>query len=143
MTKAFGRVLSVVLAVVLLLCAFAAGPAVAAPVRVLFIGNELIDVPAIPQRLADLAKAMGKEVEIEAAAFDSYTLEDHLRDDRTLALLGKGWNVVVLQQGPSASPDERESGKACAVADSAPRLAGSGRWRWLPGRERARPKDHR
>jgi hypothetical protein len=97
----------VVLAVVLLLCVLAAGPSVAAPVRVLFIGNELIDAPAIPRRLADLAKAMGKDVEIEAAAFDSYTLYDHLRDDRTLALLDKRWNVVVLQQGPSAGPDER------------------------------------
>src|SRR5512135_1195458 len=96
-----------VLAVILFLCAFAAGPGVAAPVRVLFIGNELIDAPAIPSRRADLAKARGKEVEIEAAAFDSYTLDDHLRDDRTLALLDKRWNIVVLQQGPSAGPDER------------------------------------
>ncbi len=108
----------VVLAVALLLCALAAGPSVAAPVRVLFIGNELIDVPAIPQRLADLAKAMGKDVEIESVAFDSYTLEDHLRDDRTLALLGKGWNVVVLQQGPSAGPGERAE-----LIDSAKRFA--------------------
>jgi hypothetical protein len=77
--------------------------------RVLFIGNSLTyanDLPAIVQALAE---AMGKgRLVYETVAFPNYSLEDHWNggDARRAIAAGK-WNIVVLQQGPSALPESR------------------------------------
>jgi hypothetical protein len=99
--------LSLALAVVLAFL-FAALPARAEPARVLFIGNELIDRTDIPGRLAKLAKAMGRDAQVESLAFDGFSLADHWRDPRTQDALKKKWDYVVLQQGPSGLPLERQ-----------------------------------
>ena len=90
------------------LLAFACvGHAQAKPVRILFIGNELLESAAIPARLGELAKAMGKDARVEAITVAGRTLADHWADPRVRVEIAKGWDHVVLQQGPSAFPAER------------------------------------
>jgi len=107
------------LSALLLGCLLAALPARAEPARVLFVGNELIDRAEIPARLARLAQAMGRDVQVEALAFEGHTLSDHWRDPRTQEALKKKWDYVVLQQGPSALPLERQE-----LLEYATKLAG-------------------
>jgi hypothetical protein len=76
-------------------------------VRVLFIGNELVANAEMPERLAGLAKAMGKNVRVEALTVPGRTLADHWADPGVRARIAKGWDHVVLQQGPSVLPEER------------------------------------
>ncbi len=61
----------------------------------------------IAARLAKLANAMGRPATIEALTSRNYTLQDHWQDERTAVAIRKGWDVVVLQQGPSARDPER------------------------------------
>jgi hypothetical protein len=86
----------------------AALPARADATRVLIIGNELTERAQIPARLAKLAKDMGREATVESAAFDGFSLADHWRDPRTQEALKKKWDYVVLQQGASGLPLERQ-----------------------------------
>jgi hypothetical protein len=97
-----------ILRAILLACLLVALPVCAEPARVLFVGNELIDRPEIPARLAKLAKAMGRDVQVESLLFEGHALADHWRDPRTQEALKKKWNYVVLQQGASALPLERQ-----------------------------------
>jgi hypothetical protein len=76
--------------------------------RILFVGNSLTFVTDIPGRIAKLAKAMGKEVEVESVAFPAYSLEDHWHDGRAATAIRKGWDIVVLQQGTSAHEEGRQ-----------------------------------
>jgi len=113
------------LAAFLLACACVL-PARAKPVRVLFIGNELIANAGIPARLGRLAKAMGKDAQVEALTVPGRTLADHWADPRVRAEIAKGWDHVVLQQGPSAFPEERAQLAADARRFAAPiRAAGA------------------
>lgn len=85
-----------------------AAPEPAKPVRILFVGNSLTSTGDIPARLQKLATAMGRKATVEMAAYSDFSLEDHWRDGRALAAIRKGWDIVVLQQGPSSQPDSRE-----------------------------------
>jgi hypothetical protein len=96
------------LAAFLVACLAAALPARADPTRVLIVGNEIVERAQIPARLAQLAKDMGREATVESVAFDGFSLADHWRDPRTQEALKKKWDYVVLQQGPSALPLERQ-----------------------------------
>ncbi|HEX3098606.1 MAG TPA: hypothetical protein VHQ02_12870 [Usitatibacter sp.] len=78
-----------------------------APTRVLFVGNELLESAGIPGRLGELAKSMGKDARVEAVLVPGRTLADHWADPRVREQIAKGWDHVVLQQGPSAFPTER------------------------------------
>jgi len=99
----------------LVLSMLAIGPAAAAspdePVpkqlRILFLGNDLLESAEIPARVAKLAQALGRRATIETIASAGYTLEDHWREARTAEAIRKGWDVVVFQQGPSASNPDR------------------------------------
>jgi hypothetical protein len=79
-------------------------PAAEAGMRVLFIGNSLTatnDLPAIVQALAEAAghpSPTHKSVLLPGAS-----LEDHWHEGTARSTIAEGgWNVVVLQQGPSA-----------------------------------------
>lgn len=78
------------------------------PTRILFIGNSLTFETDIPGRVAKVAKATGRNAVIDSRAYPSYSLEDHLRDGRTLDALKQPWDIVVLQQGTSAQEDARQ-----------------------------------
>ncbi|MGH7461245.1 MAG: hypothetical protein ACREMA_09485, partial [Longimicrobiales bacterium] len=73
--------------------------------RVLFIGNSLTYVntlPAIVEALADSAKV--KPLSWKMVAYPDYNLEDHwARPEARNAIREGGWDVVVLQQGPSST----------------------------------------
>jgi len=79
----------------------------AKPLRILFIGNSLTSSGDIPGRLAKFAAAMGRKAAVETVAVDNHSLEDHWREGTALEAIVKGWDIVVLQQGPSAQPDSR------------------------------------
>lgn len=81
------------------------------PLRVLFIGNSLTysnNMPAIVEALADAAGQ--KRLAFRAVVFGGFSLEDHwTQGDARQAIAQGGWDVVVLQQGPSASTEGRQS----------------------------------
>lgn len=88
--------------------------------RILFVGNSLTSATDIPGRVAALARAMGREAQVESVTVNGYSLQDHLDDGRALATIRKGgWDVVVLQQGTSARPDSRAE-----LVESTKRFAG-------------------
>jgi hypothetical protein len=105
------RIASNLLLALALIAAAAAHGADPAPVpkslRILFIGNSLTSRPEVPARVAALATAMGRKAVVESVTFDNYSLDDHWRDGAALAAIKKGWDVVVLQQGPSTQADSR------------------------------------
>ena len=77
--------------------------------RVLFIGNSLTywnDLPLIVQALAD--SAGGTSLAVMTVAFPDYNLDDHrARGAAQRAIALGGWEVVVLQQGPSSVEENR------------------------------------
>ena len=77
--------------------------------RVLFIGNSLTytnDLPAIIEALAAATKQ--KRFVHKSIAFPNFALEDHWNKGDALKMIKKGgWDIVVMQQGPSASPEGR------------------------------------
>ena len=89
----------------------AASPAPAAAsggMRVLFIGNSLTYANDLPLMVQALAKAAGLDLYVEAITAGGAGLDDHWRDgDALRAISRRGWNVVVLQQGPSSLPESR------------------------------------
>ncbi|HUP30645.1 MAG TPA: hypothetical protein VM122_10765, partial [Usitatibacter sp.] len=69
------------------------------PTRVLFVGNSLTASTDVPARLAKLARAMGRDVVVDAVTANDYSLEDHWKDGRAQKRLAERWDFVVLQQG--------------------------------------------
>ncbi|HLE98989.1 MAG TPA: hypothetical protein VI540_03755 [Gaiellaceae bacterium] len=76
--------------------------------RVLFVGNSLTTTNDLPARIAELAAATGRELEIGKVTFDGYSLEDHWNQgDARVALATGDWDVVIMQQGPSTLPESQ------------------------------------
>lgn len=104
--------------VVLALVAFPAGTAIAqshdasdaaapTPLRVLFVGNSLTYINDLPQRVRELAAQRGQALQVGMLARANYSLEEHLADPALESALAPGWDVVVLQQGPSSTTPNR------------------------------------
>ena len=78
-----------------------------APLNVLFIGNSLTatnDLPGIILALMDSAGAGRGPVTLATVAYPNFGLEDHWRTgEARQAISGGSWDLVVLQQGPSAT----------------------------------------
>ncbi|HNG95970.1 MAG TPA: SGNH/GDSL hydrolase family protein [Acidobacteriota bacterium] len=77
--------------------------------RVLFIGNSLTYVNNLPAVLEAMARESGQvPLVYQTIAFPDFSLEDHWKqgDARKAISTGK-WDVVVMQQGPSALPESR------------------------------------
>ena len=101
-------VASVGLSAVLLGCASSAAGADAVPLRVLFVGNSLTATNDLPGRVAGLAAAGGKRLEYGEITFGGFNLEDHWNQGDARAALASGrWDVVIMQQGPSALPESQ------------------------------------
>jgi hypothetical protein len=80
------------------------------PFRVLFIGNSLTYVNDLPAMVEGLSKAAGDDppLEAEMVAYGGYAIEDHLlHGDAVPTIARGGWDVVVMQQGPSTLPESR------------------------------------
>ena len=78
--------------------------------HVLFIGNSLTYQNDLPGTLAAIAASVGDTVGVRSVAKPDYALVDHLTDGQALATLRQArWDFVVLQQGPSTLPANRDS----------------------------------
>lgn len=79
--------------------------------RVLFVGNSLTYSNDLPSIVEALAEASGqKRPVVESIVFGGFSLEDHWNQGEARRAIARGgWDVVVLQQGPSASAEGRSS----------------------------------
>lgn len=77
--------------------------------HVLFVGNSLTYVNNLPGILEAMADSGGEPLlETRMVAKPDYSLEDQWNDgDARTAIANGGWNVVVLQQGPSSLETSR------------------------------------
>ena len=80
---------------------------VAPPLHVLFIGNSLTYFNDLPAMFTALAAAAGESRPfVRAVTAPGVSLEDQWNaGDAKKAIAVGGWDYVVLQQGPSASPE--------------------------------------
>ena len=85
------------------------GPGSGKQVRVLFIGNSLTYVNDLPGMVEALASASGDRITQASVALPNFSLEDHWNDGRALAAISQGgWDLIVLQQGPSSLAASRD-----------------------------------
>lgn len=76
--------------------------------RVLFVGNSLTLANDLPGLITRIGHADGRRIETETIARANFSLEDHWNQaDARRAIARRGWDFVVLQQGPSALPESR------------------------------------
>jgi hypothetical protein len=79
--------------------------------RILFVGNSLTyvnDLPGIVQALADSAR--GDQLAVETVAGPDMALVDHWNEGTARREIARGgWELVVLQQGPSSVEANRDS----------------------------------
>jgi hypothetical protein len=92
--------------------AFVVGAAVflltqSSPTCILFVGNSLTYSNDLPSMVCAMARSAGKQVTCESVAKPDYGLEEHWNDRAAPQAIARGWDVVVLQQGPSALPESR------------------------------------
>lgn len=79
-------------------------------VRVLFIGNSFTYWNDLPRTIADLAKSLNETPMVyREVAKPDYSLEDHWFDKVEEVINQGGWNLVVMQQGPSSHPKSRKN----------------------------------
>ena len=87
------------------------GPAVLGPEggkRVLFVGNSLTYSNDLPGMVQAMAAAAGEPLQVASIAEPSFSLEDHWNVGAVRNEIARGgWDVVVLQQGPSALEESR------------------------------------
>jgi len=79
--------------------------------RVLFIGNSLTYTNNLPGALKTAALTAGDTIDVEMVAKPNYALIDHLTEHSGAeeAIRRGGWDFVVLQQGPTTLPINRDS----------------------------------
>lgn len=86
------------------------GPPAGAGLAVLFVGNSLTYTNDLPDIVAAISLGAGDDppLRVGTVAFPGYSLEDHWgQGDALEAIDAGGWDVVVLQQGPSTLPESR------------------------------------
>jgi hypothetical protein len=104
------RIFPLVMLVVLASCGSTAPtPVEDHDLRILFIGNSLTYVNDLPSLVQGLGRTDPElTVTVSSVAFPNFSLVDHWdRGDALRAIDDGPWDVVVLQQGPSALPDSR------------------------------------
>ena len=79
--------------------------------RILFIGNSLTYENDLPGLVEQLGRSNpSRPTTVSSVAFGGYNLEDHWnRGDALTAIRQGGWDLVVLQQGPSVLPESRDN----------------------------------
>jgi hypothetical protein len=79
--------------------------------RVLFIGNSLTYVNDLPGTVARLGASAKDSFEVESVAEGGFALIDHVngKSDAVHVIQSRGWDYVVLQQGPSSLPISRDT----------------------------------
>lgn len=80
----------------------------AAALKVLFVGNSLTYVHDVPAKVAELGASVGARIEVAAVTHPNFSLTDHwARGEAAKAIATGGFDVVVLQQGPTAAIENR------------------------------------
>ena len=78
--------------------------------RVLFLGSSLTYANDMPLIVQAFARAVGETLDVATVAKGGASLEDHWKRGGAVDRIKEGgWNVVVLQQGPSSLPEGREN----------------------------------
>ena len=78
--------------------------------KILFIGNSLTYTNDLPAMVRVLAASAGESLAVAMVAYPDYNLEDHLgAGEAPFRIQNDEWDVVVLQQGPSSLPENREN----------------------------------
>jgi hypothetical protein len=91
------------LVVSMLVATSASGAQGSPPLRVLFVGNSLTTTNDLPAVVSGFAAVIGHGIEVGRVTADGYALEDHWNNGRVQTeLRGGDWDVVIMQQGPSA-----------------------------------------
>jgi hypothetical protein len=87
------------------------GPLPAGGIHVLFVGNSLTYVNDLPGTVAALGASVGDTIRVSSATGADLALIDHLNGatNALAQLKAGGWNYVVLQQGSSTLPVNRDS----------------------------------
>ncbi len=81
-----------------------------ARLRVLFVGCSLTYSNDMPTLVQALARSAGESLEVAQATRGGANLADHWRHGGALSQIkAGGWDFVVLQQGPSSTPENREN----------------------------------
>jgi hypothetical protein len=84
--------------------------------RVLFVGNSLTATNDLPAVTAAIAARAGRRLEYRTVVFPGYSLEDHWNQGEARAVLSTGrFDVVVMQQGPSALPESQVNLREWAI----------------------------
>ncbi|CAN5486672.1 hypothetical protein BH09GEM1_BH09GEM1_10570 [soil metagenome] len=79
--------------------------------HVLFIGNSLTYTNNLPGTVSALAASVGDTIRTRSVALPNLALIDHLNgsSDALAVIRGEHWDFVVLQQGPSSLPVNRDT----------------------------------
>jgi hypothetical protein len=79
--------------------------------HVLFIGNSLTYFNDLPGTVGLLAAAGGDSIAVESVARAGFALIDHVegKSNAVPVIRSRGWDYVVLQQGPSSLPLSRDT----------------------------------
>src|ERR1041385_3955149 len=80
-------------------------------IHVLFVGNSLTYVNDLPWTVAALGEMSGDTIRVASSTGPDLALVDHLNGatDALPRIKQGGWDFVVLQQGPSSVPVNRDS----------------------------------
>jgi hypothetical protein len=91
-------------------CGNSSGPQLTGGIRVLFIGNSLTYVNDLPGTLSAMALEVGDTIQVRSVAEPNYALIDHYQGgSNALSVIASSrWDFVVLQQGPSTTPINRD-----------------------------------
>jgi hypothetical protein len=101
------RILTLLGLTALLSCADSTEPA-DADIRVLFLGNSLTYVNDLPAMVRAIGAADGVKIQTKMMAHPNWGIEDHWEQGDAVAEIAAGWwDVVVMQQGPSATEQGR------------------------------------
>jgi hypothetical protein len=78
--------------------------------KILFIGNSLTYTNNMPLILEAMGDSAGlSPLAVADVSFPDYSLQDHVANGSALTAIGAGgWELVVLQQGSSALPENRD-----------------------------------
>jgi hypothetical protein len=79
--------------------------------QVLFIGNSLTYTNDLPGTIAALANSVGDTIRVRSVALPNYALIDHVDGGSNAVdvIRSQKWSMVVLQQGPSTLPLNRDT----------------------------------
>lgn len=104
------RIAQLLAALALLLTGVAAAGPAPAPLRVLFIGNSLTSFHDMPLMVEAIAVAAGgPRIVTREVVRGGYSLGDHLAEAKAPLFIHYGrWDFVVMQQGPSSLPANRD-----------------------------------